>query len=153
MFGFGKKKKDDIQEVKDIVEPARPIMPRQTEIAINRIDIPSSSEPKSFAPLFIKIDKYKEVLQKVQKMKSIVNNLNRLIVLQDSIEKARADSLDAMKKNIQDFQSTIQTLDQELVRPQQMEPFIRDTQTQKIDTYTNQLEDEIGKLKEQLNKF
>ena len=151
MFGFGKKKKDDIKEVKEVVEPSRPIMQKPAELPA--IDIPSVSEPKNFAPLFIKIDKYKEVLQKVQKMKNIVNNLNRLILLQDSIEKARADSIDSMKKNIQDFQTTVQTLDQELVRPRQMEPFIKDQQTQSVDTYTKEIEGEVNKLKEQLKNI
>lgn len=154
MFGFGKKKKDEIQEVKDMVEPAQPIMQRQPELVeINRIEMPSVSEPKNFAPLFIKIDKYKEVLQKVQKMKSIVNNLNRLVALQNTIEKARSDSIEAMRKNVDDFQQTIKTLDQELVRPQTMEPFIKDQTTQPVDTYTKDLEDEIAKLKEQLKNI
>ncbi len=154
MFGFGKKKKNDIEEVKNVIEPAKPIIPKPSEIpAINKIDVPTVGEPKNFAPLFIKVEKYKEVLTKVQKMKSIVSNLNRLIILQDSIEKARSESIDAMKKNITDFQSTVQTLDQELVRPKQMEPFIKDTQTQSVDTYTNQIEDEVNKLKEQLKNI
>lgn len=154
MFGFGKKKDEEMKEVKEAVAPSTPLVTRPQETPeLNRIELPSVNEPKQFAPLYIKVEKYREVLQKVQKLKALINNINALAVLQDDIAKIREDASIALKKNIEDFSNTATALDQELVRPQFFEPYVKDTTTQNVEGYTDQLREEVSKMKEQLEKF
>jgi len=155
MFKFGKKKKqEEMAEVKKEIEPAAPIITRTVEPKeLERIDVPAVSTPKSFAPLYIKVDKYKEVLQKVQKLRTLVNNIRSLALLQDQIAKTREDASISLKKNIDDFENTAAQLDQELVRPSHFEPHIRETGVQSVEGYTKELENEVAKIKEQLGNF
>ena len=152
VFGFGKKKKD-MEEIKKEVEPPAPVITRPVEPLPKAIDIPTVTEPKSFAPLYIKVDRYREVLQKVQKLKAIINNINTLLALQDQMDQARGDASVALKKNLEEFASTAAALDQELVRPQSFEPYIKETGVQNVEGYTRELQDEISKMKEQLGKI
>jgi len=154
MFGFGKKKQDDIEEVKEAVAPSTQIITRPEETPeLDKIELPSITEPKQFAPLYIKVERYREVLQKVQKLKTLIRNINALAVLQDEIAKVREDASIALKKNIEDFNNTAAALDQELVRPQYFEPYVKDTATQNVEGYTDQLKEEVSKMKEQLQRF
>lgn len=155
MFGFGKKnKEDEMAKVKREIQPTAPVIKRQEEPReLKAIDMPSVAEPKSFAPLYIKVDKYREVLQKVQKMRTLINNIRSLALLQDQIAKAREDASIALKKNIDDFENTAAQLDQELVRPQHFEPYIKETGVQSVEGYTQELQGEVDKIKKQLGNF
>jgi len=143
---FWNKKKDDIQEIKDAVEPSPPVFTRPMEtVEIKRIEMPSMQEPKSFAPLYIKIDKYKEVLQRIQKLKTILSNLSALARLEGEVEKIASQIESSEKKNLDEFSGLLNQLDQELVRPQSFEPFIKDT-GKPIDGNIGQLENELKEI-------
>ncbi len=151
VFGLGKKKKDEMEQIKEAVAPEAPEMPMPLGVPeLDKVDIPSVSEPKQFAPLFIKIDRYKEVLQKVQKMRALINNINALLRLQDEVEKLEGDASEMLKKNVEEFSMITSQLDKELLRPQQMEPYIRETNVRGVEGYSKNLEEEINKLKGQL---
>ncbi|MBU3896929.1 MAG: hypothetical protein KJ697_03280 [Nanoarchaeota archaeon] len=143
---FWNKKKDDVQEIKDAVEPSQPVFTRPTEIPeIRKIEMPSMQEPKNFAPLYIKIDKYKEVLQRVQKLKTILSNLSALARLEGEVEKIASQIEANEKKNLDEFSGLLNQLDQELVRPQSFEPFIKDN-SRPIDGNINQMESELKEI-------
>ena len=63
------------------------------------------------------------------------------------------DNYETRKKNLEDFASTAAALDQELVRPQSFEPYIKETGVQNVEGYTKELQDEVVKMKEQLGKI
>ncbi|MDD5417045.1 MAG: hypothetical protein PHU12_03655 [Candidatus Aenigmarchaeota archaeon] len=143
---FWNKKKSDIEQVKEAVEPSQPVLEQTRDIPeMRKIDMPSIAEPKNFAPLFIKVDKYKEVLQKIQKLKTILSSLNSLARLETELEKIAEDIENVEKKNLDEFSSIIAQLDQELVRPQSFEPYIKNQPV--TDGYIKELETDINAMK------
>ncbi|MDD5416869.1 MAG: hypothetical protein PHU12_02730 [Candidatus Aenigmarchaeota archaeon] len=148
---FWNKKKDNVSEIKEAVESKPVVMPKPLGVPqLDKIDIPSVAEPKVFAPLFVKVDKYKEVLQKLQKLKTTVSEMNSLMLIQRDIEKLASDVDSMLKNSVQEFSEITNQLDTELVRPQSFEPFIKDMGARKNEGQLKEVENEVAKIKEKL---
>ncbi|MFQ6020978.1 MAG: hypothetical protein ACE5J4_03100 [Candidatus Aenigmatarchaeota archaeon] len=105
------------------------------------------------APLFIKIDKYRDVLENIQKLKTILNDINNLLKLKKEIEKIRKDSSKTLEKNIRDFIDTTNKLDREFIIPRPMRPYVKTEKTQKIEGFISEMQEELARIKEELNKI
>ena len=108
---FWKKKepKPEIREIKEAVSaPPAPPLPKM-ELA------PMPERPK-FAPLFIKIERYQEVLRSIGSMKLVLASLRELLMLRKELERIKADSDSLLEKNIKEIEAVTGRLDAELRR-------------------------------------
>lgn len=146
-----KKKEEDIDEIKRIVSPPLK-MPVQLPKNIPEIDR-LESEPSRTPPLFIKIERYKEVLENVSRLRAMIHEIDNIVSLRREIEKVRTNSDSLLEKNIQEFSEILSGLDKEFVRPEHMEHFLKETKVERLDSYVAELEEELNRLKNQMRQI
>ena len=131
-------------------EPPLPV-PEPAPIA----DIPRPAPaPKAAAkaaapPLFIKIDKYKDVLKTVQELKSFSVGLRDAMDALAEVEHELKVGMEIANKALDRFNALLSLLDSKLIRIDGMEE--QDVQTPKeIDDYVKGLYDQIERIKHEL---
>ena len=176
VFGFGEKKKKT-DEVKEAVSGGAPVMkaegipghvaeleykepmPSMEHIRNNVPDDLKMVEPipekAKFAPLFVKVEKYREILESINRMKMVIVNLQSIIEVQNNIRTLRSQVDEELHKEIAQLNEVIQNLDTQLVRPKAVEPYImpKPSETAKMQGYVSELEGELSKLQDQLKKM
>ena len=144
---------DDIEEIKRLVS-RRPVIEEIEEsptLPENIVSLEKKIEhtPKH-APLFVKIDKYREILENLQEMKATLTHLRKLSILRRDIEKLQTSYDDIISKIFERLGGTTEKLDMEFVIPQAMRPFIKDIETESMDSFVHELDSEITKLRTEL---
>ena len=136
---FWKKKKEELQPPPPKPAPLPPL--EKVELA------PPPEKPK-FAPLFVKIERYKEVLKNIEKIKLLLDDLRQLINLRAQISRIGQDSHALLEKNIGEISRVISSLDREFVRPrgEKIEPKTEE----RMEGYISQLRDELARLQSEV---
>jgi hypothetical protein len=75
-------------------------------------------EPKpSFAPLFVKIDRYKSILETINEIKTTVGMIKNTLNVQKQIEDLRNENRSSLESAVDKMSKKVFTLDSNLLRP------------------------------------
>lgn len=151
VFLSRKKEAQDIKRAVEGQEPTNiPSMP-----ASPAIPIPAPPKQQQAAPLFVKIDRYNEVLEKLEKSKEEIKSLAALLTLLMSIEETRKSTEVTIKNHIASLTDILISLDEEFVQPQEAEGLVREKREVKSDVerYVNDLQRELKNLRSELSKI
>ena len=102
-------------------------------------------------PLFIKIDKYGEVVKNVQRLKSFALGLRDALDALSDIEKELSTGLTIANRALDNFNTTVSMLDSKLLRLAGTN--VTDTDIKipdELDNYIKNVYDQMGKLKHEL---
>jgi L-lactate utilization protein LutB len=104
---FEKKKPEDLPveeyaEIPEKVEPEEKVKPK---------------EETSFAPLFIKLDRYKEIINKIESIKSTLAGLKSSLSILKDLEKLRDDNIKVIESIISKLEKRLEELDSEFTQP------------------------------------
>jgi len=104
---FEKKKPEDLPveeyaEIPEKVEPEEGVKPK---------------EETSFAPLFIKLDRYKEIINKIESIKSTLAGLKSSLSILKDLEKLRDDNIKVIESIISKLEKRLEELDSEFTQP------------------------------------
>jgi predicted RNase H-like nuclease (RuvC/YqgF family) len=137
--------KADLDEIKQVM--AEPIG--------ESIEEPVRYKERETAPLFVKVDKYKHVINTVQEMKSFVSGIKQLFVVMHEIEDIRAETLNMMKATVQRLEKNIAEVDSELLMPKGLEiEFEREeTEINRVESSLLELQKQLSSLKQELQEF
>jgi hypothetical protein len=91
-------------------------IPKQELVPAIVPEMPKEIKP-SFAPLFVKLDKYKSVLDTIIEIKSILMNVKNTLVVQREIEDLRDENRKLLETTISQIDKKIISLDSEFLRP------------------------------------
>ena len=80
------------------------------------IDEPQGAQQPS-APLFIKLDKYNVILQKLQDITSFIMTVKQLFTVLHETETLRNDVMNLTRVSVQKLEKNITEIDAELLRP------------------------------------
>lgn len=167
MIFFKKKKKEEnIQEIKDIVEGREtPKLPEEIEAEKieeekppeTKVEVPEEEKPKEieekieepkkpmFAPLFVKINKYRSVLSSINDLKTTIIMIKNALAIQREIESLRDENRKLLESAISKLDKKIIALDSEFLRPRGLEEEFPPS------TYeTSELEGVVSDLKKQI---
>ncbi len=118
---FSKKEKDrNLDDIKDMMDdeetPVRESKyePRRAERQIHE-EIPTEREHA--APLFVKVDKYKELITSIHELKLYLGATKQVFALFNDLEAVRSETLNVMRATVQRLERTIVEMDTELLRP------------------------------------
>jgi hypothetical protein len=145
LFGRKTEKHNEVfDEIRKSVEEDRNIPPQPPEIQnspLNRLfegspmetkfrsqpekiharesDIPKidGGEKPSFAPLFVKIDRYRQILSAVGHLKTTMIMIKNSLITLRELDKARDETFKLVEDAIENLENRLNSLDQELVRP------------------------------------
>jgi len=134
MIFFRKKKEEEaVEEIKDIVEgrkvpeviPQPPIEEKIPEVekpvtVEEKPAPPVTEEPEKpvFAPLFVKIEKYRSVLNSINDLKTTVIMIKNAFSIQKQIDSLRNENRKFLELAIKKIDKKIVSLDMDFLRPQ-----------------------------------
>jgi hypothetical protein len=135
MVFFGRKKKEEnVEEIRGLVEGtqnpeeipeiiegevAPEEAPKPTPIAERSEEVVKTEMQKkpSFAPLFVKIDKYRSILNSISDLKTTLIMIKNAFMIQKEIEGLRDENKKMLELAISKLDKKIITLDSEFLRP------------------------------------
>jgi chromosome segregation ATPase len=117
---FGRKKEEvrlpTSEELEMNVGQFKPV-----EQLIKETERPKGAQPKqerpAFAPLFIKLDRYKQILNSITELKTTLVMIKNSLSVLNELEKLKSDNLKMIEKAIERFDKRISALDSEFLRP------------------------------------
>jgi hypothetical protein len=119
----------------------------------SRRPVASSAEGSEgkYPPLFIRIDKYKEIIQNLQRLKSYALSLRDALDALNDIEKELRTGIDLTQKALDDFNAIISVMDAKLVRlAGGEEAEIGGEVPEHMDQYIKGVYDQISKIRDEL---
>lgn len=107
------------------------------------------------APLFVKVEKYRNIIETVQDMKSFVFGLKQLFVVMREIEDIRNEALTIMQASVQRLEKNISDIDNEMLMPKSLDmEFKRDEiELTRIESSLLDLQKQLSSLKTELKEF
>jgi hypothetical protein len=105
------------------------------------------------APLFVKVDKYRDLISGLQEMKLFVSSVKDIFGLMQEIENIRSDALNIMKVTVQRLEKSVIEMDSELLRPKGMtsSPFPQgETEIKHIESSLSELQQQLLALRKEL---
>lgn len=111
---FFSKDKKELRDIKEVME-----MPDE-ELPLPAAPLPSVQlkERESAAPLFVKVDKYRDIISSIHEMKLYVSSTKQVFNVLQEIESLRADTLGVLRTTMQRLERSVISMDAELLRPQ-----------------------------------
>ncbi len=129
--------------------PKLPKLPAPPAEPAAEAPAPRQQPKPASPPLFIKIDKYKDVLKNVQELKSFSVGLRDAMDAIADVERELKAGLEVTNKALDRFNTLLSMLDAKLIRIEGIEE--ADIQTPKeIDDYVKGLYDQIERIKHEL---
>jgi Asp-tRNA(Asn)/Glu-tRNA(Gln) amidotransferase C subunit len=146
------KKTKEIEEIKKSVER---VEEEKLEDILPTIQLEKPPERPRFAPLFIKIERYREVLDKMELLKASLLNLRDIIKVSEQLDRLKVEAENLMQKNLREIIKIVTDLDKEFVKPKgfESETSFPTIETEKMGDYIEDLQKELKKLKEHLEKI
>jgi len=118
------------------------------------IDIEKMIEdtPK-IAPLFVKLEKYKEILESIQKLKISLKNIQFLLSFKEQIKRIDSEVDGLLFKTMQNFTQTTNEFSMNFAIPRGVSYIPRPPAEEKVDESVSDLGAKITKLREELEKI
>ena len=170
MVFFKKRKEEDIEEIKKIAESrkipdelfGKPIEEAPMEIS-ERIEMPVPEEERpvpipteerrpTFAPLFVKIEKYRSVLNDIADLKTTIVAIKNVLELQRQIESLRDENRKLFEVAINKIDKKLMMLDSEFLRPKGYEEEFPSPiyETEGLEGVVTDLKKQVESLKSEL---
>jgi len=161
---FGKKNVEEKQPVAEQLPAAESLrLPKAEELSKSfDISIPEpeispkeeikEEKQKGYPPLFVKLERYEEILNTMSEIKSVLSSLkNSFFVLNES-EKIRSETIEIIKENIDRIERRITALDSVLLKPPGYEemPVEEEHKTEEMRDVLSTLRLQIDQLKQEL---
>jgi hypothetical protein len=177
LFGKKNEKHDtNLSEIKKVVEENKPAMqptptvqkspierlleeaPAKPKIEVKERSVPlikeadippiRESERPSFAPLFIKIDRYRQILNSIGNLKTAMIMIKNSLVTIVELDKARDETFKLIQDAIEKLDKKLSTLDQELVRPSGYHEIVETPEYQDVETVEATIADLRGQIEQ-----
>jgi hypothetical protein len=105
------------------------------------------------APLFVKLDKYKNILEEVSQMKANVEALRRSFEMLQKLEATRDHAMKLMHNAIRHTQTKLDSLNEGLIRPKGFREanLSNDNEIKAVDTTISDLKSQLEQLRSELS--
>lgn len=96
-------------------------LPTEEYVGIpEKVELEEKVKPKeetSFAPLFIKLERYKEIINKIESIKSTLAGLKSCLSILKDLEKLREENIKVADSIISKLEKKLEELDSEFTQP------------------------------------
>ena len=147
---------DELEEIKRAVSTKPVYEPMGTEpLPHEVIDLNKMiEETPNLAPLFIRIDRYKQILSNIQELKSTIKELRDLLAIRKEIHRMNFETDDKLEKALQKFSGSTSDFSREFVNLRGVKHFVKEPLKEEVaDGSISKLGEEIIKLKEELEEL
>jgi DNA-binding transcriptional MerR regulator len=115
-----------------------------------------SDDKLEYAPLFIKVEKYRETLETVEALENYLKGMSRLFELVNELERIRSLNISALSKMYEKALKTASKLYGGLLKPKGMKiegDLVSESEIEKLDTVVKDLNRELSMLREEIDKI
>lgn len=144
---FFNKREKDFQDIKRAVEePA----------TLEEIEQLPQEEEQRDAPLFVKVDKYKDLIDLIREMKEFASGLKQTFAVINEAEALRNDALKIMRTTVQRLDKALNEMDTELVRPRGIDldrTYSGGTEMRYIESSLTDLQRQLSVLRKDLQEL
>ncbi len=156
-----KPKKEEIEKIKKSIERGNSGIQGQSE-AFRRGSLAERASPlevedreihgsvQTYAPLFVKLDKYHTIMNRIKALDEILRNTIEIMKLNDELERVRNEVTKHLLRNLHEAVKIVNFLNQELGRPL---PFIEEPKEYTYTPEVENLEEHLNHLKKQLEEL
>ncbi len=156
-----------VKEEKQSRQEERIEEPKKFEVPKEKISLEEnpSTEPKSteeseekgdFAPLFIRVGKYRETIKTLQNLENYLNGMAKLFNLVNRLEEIRGNNINTLNKMYKKASETASTLSSGLLKPRGMKlegGKESRAEMDELNKIISNLNTELGTLKEEVDKI
>jgi len=106
------------------------------------------------APLFVKVDKYRELLTTVHEMKLFVSGIKQIFNVFQELESIRTEAIKVMQASVQRLERSVLEMDSELLRPRGVdfsELVESETEVKHIEDSLTDLQKQIAGMRRELH--
>jgi hypothetical protein len=109
---------------------------------------------EEYAPLFVKVEKYRDILRLLGEIRSFISGLKQLFVVISEIEGIRDDAMKIMRATVSRLEKAAAEIDAELLRPVGLEPFpAGEIELKHIETSLSDLQRQLAALRDEVEKL
>ncbi len=108
--------------------------------------------PRS-APLFIKVDKYKQILSNINELKTSLSKLMGMVAIRKRIHQMNFETDERLEKALQKISSSASDFSNDFVKLRGVDHFVKEAPKKAEDVVMSKLGDEILRLKEELDSL
>ena len=151
-----------IDEVPEVEEPKHEEVKREETIKQEKVEKPAETEEvqkairpvekkeKPLAPVFIKVEKYKEIISTIEEIKILLRGTKQIFSILSEIEGIRDDALKILSSAIQRAERDVIAVDSYMLRPPELEI---EEKPSHIEKSLEDLQKQLQELKTELNKI
>ena len=136
-------------------EPKEPKVPEVSHVPMPAPIVEERKKETAGAPLFIKIEKYEEVLKMLEELKNNLKILTRLLSFHQEIEELRGDVFTRIKNTTSSITNILISLDEIFVKPERPGVTEREEgrEEKSLEEEILDLGEELRHLKRELSKI
>ncbi len=135
--------------------PAEKPIPKPITKPAPKITQMQEEAPEPSAPLFIKIEKYEDVLEKLQELKNTLQTLTRLISFHAEVDELKSDIFSRIKNTVSSLTDSLISMDEIFVKPER--PDLTESEKSReergVEEQILDLGEELRHLKRELTKI
>jgi len=151
---FRKEKKDELEEIKNIMEEKPTELPEFPGLPPEPTFQPIQDVKREIsAPLFVKVEKYREIISSVQEMKIFISGVRQLFNILNELESVRSDTIKIMRATLQRLEKGVLEIDTELLRPRGLVAEARGEESAHIESSLEELQRNLAELRRELEEI
>lgn len=135
-------------------KPQQMARPMPKEMPVMKKQEPSTDRP-AFAPLFVKIDRYRNILSAMGQIRTSIAMIRNSFATLNELEKARLETLKLIEEAVNKVEAKILSLDSEMLRPTgalpEAMPEYHDVET--VQATVADLQGQIKEMKSELDRM
>jgi len=115
-----------------------------------------AQKPDLSSPLFVKVDKYREVLTTIHEMKLFISSVKQMFAVLRELEAVRSDAINIMNATLHRVEKSVLEMDADLLRPKGVslnDMGIATTEARHLEDTLTDMQRRIDELKQQLNEL
>ncbi|MEM7821626.1 MAG: hypothetical protein QXX38_02330 [Candidatus Aenigmatarchaeota archaeon] len=112
-------------------------------------------EKPTFAPLFVKLERYKQILDMLAEIKTTISTIRTLISLLNEVDRVRKESFEVVGNAVEKLEKKLIALDSEFLRPKEFkeESTIETHGTEGLESVISNLKNEVDQLRAELENI
>src|SRR3989338_626518 len=134
----------DSNEIKRAVENTGPSQLDEKDYSKPSFSYKDSEFPDT-APLFVKVEKYREIVGSINELKRFISGIKQLFIVMNELQEIQNNSVNMLRAHVQRLEKSVEWVDQSLLRPAGFEePMHGEVEVRQIEQSLSELQREIS---------
>lgn len=113
---------------------------------------PPEGTGDDFTPLFVKIDKYRQILQNLEEIKNTLKDLRDLFALMSEVDEIKREGMKNLREGISGLADTLISMDEKFIRPVGSEDFLEEPRS-RVSGSVRDLKDELQDIRREFGRI